>query len=91
MPGDKGKTDADEALNKKIRAAFKAAKDQDVVKQSDDVKLITENGKVKLQGTVNSNSAKQEIATIARREAGLTKVDNEVKVEERVGGESEKR
>jgi osmotically-inducible protein OsmY len=80
---DQGKTEADKKLNERIRTAIKANKV--AARDADDVTLVTEDGHVRLKGTVASEEAKKEIASAARKVAGLTKVNDDVKVAERVG------
>jgi osmotically-inducible protein OsmY len=80
---DKGKTDADDKLNNRIRDALKA--DNATVHEGSDVVLETVNGHVHVRGTVASEDAKKEIASVARKVAGLTHVSDEMKVAERVG------
>lgn len=81
--GDAGKTDADRQLTARIRAALKA--DKDVAAEAGDVRIRTENGSVNLVGTVTSKDAKEDIARIAGDIAGKAKVDDDLKVAERVG------
>jgi osmotically-inducible protein OsmY len=83
MGMDQGKTAADKKLNERIRTAIKANKI--AARDADDVTLVTEDGHVRLKGTVATEEAKKEIASAARKVAGLTKVNDDVKVAERVG------
>jgi osmotically-inducible protein OsmY len=80
---DQGKTDADKKLNDRIRAALKA--DKTAARDAGDVTLETANGHVKIKGTVASEESKKEIASVARKVAGLTHVTDDIKVAERVG------
>lgn len=84
--GDKGKTEADKALTTRIRNTLK--NDKTVSKEAADVDINTENGVVKLTGTVATAEAKREIARIASDIAGKAKVNDDVKVAERVGAGS---
>jgi osmotically-inducible protein OsmY len=78
---DQGRTEADKKLNDRIRAALKNAK----TREAGDVTLETVNGHVQLKGTVASEDAKKDIASVARKVAGLTHVTDDIKVAERVG------
>jgi osmotically-inducible protein OsmY len=80
---DQGKTEADKKLNDRIRAALK--KDKAASRDAGDVTLETVNGHVKLKGTVASSDAKKDVASVARKVAGLTHVTDDIKVAERVG------
>ncbi|MDQ3003345.1 MAG: BON domain-containing protein [Fibrobacterota bacterium] len=80
---DKSTTDADKALTARIRKALKA--DKDVASEAGDIRIITDKGEVKLLGTVTSKDVKSEISRIAKDVAGMTKVNDEMKVAERVG------
>lgn len=80
---DQGKTAADNKLNDRIRAAFK--RNTVATRDGGDVTLETRDGHVKLKGTVASEEAKKEIASVARKVAGLTHVTDDIKVAERVG------
>jgi osmotically-inducible protein OsmY len=80
---DKSTTEADRNLTARIRTALKA--DKDVASEQDDIRIITDKGEVKLIGTVTSKEVKSEISRIAKDVAGMTKVNDEMKVAERVG------
>jgi osmotically-inducible protein OsmY len=80
---DQGKTEADKKLNDRIRAALK--NDKQASRDAGDVTLETANGHVKLKGTVASEDAKKDVASVARKVAGLTHVTDDIKVAERVG------
>jgi osmotically-inducible protein OsmY len=78
---DQGRTEADKKLNDRIRAALKNNKTRD----AGDISLETVNGNVQLKGTVASEEAKKDIASVARKVAGLTHVTDDIKVADRVG------
>lgn len=78
---DQGRTDADKKLNDRIRAALKNNR----TPEAGDVSLETVNGHVQLKGTVASEGAKKDIASVARKVAGLTHVTDDIKVADRVG------
>jgi osmotically-inducible protein OsmY len=80
---DQGRTEADKKLNDRIRAALK--NDKQASRDAGDVTLETVNGHVKLKGTVASEDAKKDVASVARKVAGLTHVTDDIKVAERVG------
>lgn len=84
---DQGKTAADKKLNDRIRAALK--RNKTAARDAGDITLETSEGHVRLKGTVASEEAKKEIASVARKEAGLTHVSDDIKVAERVGQGSE--
>lgn len=84
--GDKGKTDADKALTSRIRTALK--NDKAAAKEASDINIDTENGVVRLTGTVATADDKKEIARVAGTAAGTAKVRDEIKVAERVGAGS---
>jgi X-X-X-Leu-X-X-Gly heptad repeat protein len=80
---DEGETAADKQLITRIRTALKA--DKDVAAEARDIRIEAENGEVDLEGTVTSKEIKDGIVRVARKIAGATKVDDEMKVAERVG------
>lgn len=77
-PGDQSESPADIAITQKIR--------QDVVKAdglsmtAKNVKIITINGVVTLRGPVNTDKEKTDIAAIAQRAAGVSRVDNQLEI-----------
>jgi osmotically-inducible protein OsmY len=81
---DKGKTEADKKTTKEIRAALE---DNRRIPDSEkkEIGIHTENGKVKLTGTVASDMSKIEAAAAASKVAGKANVKNEIKVAEKVG------
>lgn len=89
MAMDDAKTDADKQIISRIRTALRA--DKVAAAESRDVRIIAKDGKVTLEGTVASQEAKDGIARVSRKIAGATRVDDEVKVAERVGAGSSDR
>lgn len=83
---DQAKTDADGKLNDRIRAALNA--NAVTARDDDDIALITNDGSVRIKGTVTTEAVKKEIAKVVRDVAGMTKVNDDVKVADRVGAGS---
>ena len=81
LSGDRGKTTADEKLNVRIREAIKV--NAVAAKEAGDVKFETTDGHVRIIGTVTASDSKKEIAHVARKVAGLTHVNDDIKVAER--------
>jgi osmotically-inducible protein OsmY len=82
-PGDQGKTASDKKVTKRVRDALKA--DKNIAGEISDVNISTVNGKVNLLGSVATPEISKKIARIAGRVPGAKKVDNDLKVPERVG------
>ena len=80
---DQGRTAADKKLNERIRAAFK--QNSVAARAASDISMETVNGNVQLKGSVASEEEKKELASVARKVAGLTHVTDDVKIAERVG------
>lgn len=83
---DQAKTAADGKLNDRIRAALNA--NAVTARDDDDIALITNDGSVRIKGTVTTEAVKKEIAKVVRDVAGMTKVNDDVKVADRVGAGS---
>ncbi|HKP96987.1 MAG TPA: BON domain-containing protein [Fibrobacteria bacterium] len=80
---DYGKTEADKQLTSRIRSAIK--KDKSIPESEKDMAIRTEDGKVRLTGTLSSREAKDDIVRIATDIAGPSNVKVEIKMAERVG------
>lgn len=74
-------TNADVELTRKIRQDVVA--DRSFSTDAQNVKIITLNGVVTLRGPVSSLSEKQKINVLAKRVAGVKKVDNQLEVKSR--------
>ncbi len=79
LPGDQGNSQSDIATTQMIRKTLvSGANEFSVVSQN--VKIITSNGKVTLRGPVNTESEKNGIGAIANTIAGEGNVDNQLEV-----------
>jgi osmotically-inducible protein OsmY len=77
-PGDQAENEADRTITQQIR---KAVVDKDGLSMNaKNVKIITANGVVTLRGPVKSADEKADIAAIAQRTSGVTRVDNQIEV-----------
>jgi hypothetical protein len=77
-PGDQGESEADRGITQRIRQAVVA--DDALSSQAKNAKIITANGVVTLRGPVESNQEKTQLASLASRVQGVTKVDNQLEV-----------
>jgi osmotically-inducible protein OsmY len=77
-PGDQGQSKAEVDTTAAIR---KRVTDMDLSTNADNVKIITENGKVTLRGPVESDEEKQTIERLAREIAGEGNVTSELQVD----------
>jgi osmotically-inducible protein OsmY len=77
-PLDQGNNKADLATTAEIRKEILDAKDMSVNAQN--VKIITNGGKVTLRGPVNTAQEKQRIGEIAMKHASPANVDNQLEV-----------
>jgi hyperosmotically inducible protein len=79
LPGDQGNSAADIATTQMIRKTLvSGANEFSVISQN--VKIITGDGKVTLRGPVNTESEKNGIGAIAKTIAGEGNVDNQIEV-----------
>jgi hypothetical protein len=81
---DKATTEADRALNQRIRQALTA--DTSLGNTTERVHLNTENGEVTLQGAVATEEEKADIAAKVQQVAGVKKVNNELQMAPTAGG-----
>jgi hypothetical protein len=81
---DQATTEADRALNQRIRQALTA--DSSLGKTTERVRLNTENGEVTLQGAVATEKEKADIAAKVEQIAGVKKVDNQLQMAPSTGG-----
>jgi len=78
---DQSENEADRKITQQIRQAV--TKDDSLSTSAQNVKIITQNGKVTLRGTVNSDSEKQKVADKAKKVSGVKNVDNLITVEKK--------
>jgi hypothetical protein len=81
---DKATTEADRALNQRIRQALTA--DAALGKSTERVQLNTENGEVTLQGAVATEKEKADIGLKVQQVAGVKKVNNQLQMAPSTGG-----
>ena len=77
-PLDQPKNPADEEITASIR---KKMLDTKMSPNVQNVRVTTQDGVVKLRGTVKSEEEKEKVEEIARATDGATSVDSEIKVE----------
>jgi len=77
-PGDQAENEADRTITQQIRQAV-VGKDS-LSMNAKNVKIITANGVVTLRGPVKTPDEKADIAGIAQRTSGVTRVDNQIEV-----------
>jgi osmotically-inducible protein OsmY len=78
-PMDQGTTEGDRTITQQIR---KEVTDRDELStNAKNVKIITVDGVVTLRGPVKSQGEKTTIASIARKAAGVKRVDDQTEVE----------
>jgi hypothetical protein len=82
--GDQATTEADRALNQRIRQALTA--DSSLGGTTERVHLNTENGEVTLQGAVATEKEKADIAAKVQQIAGVKKVNNQLQMAPSTGG-----
>jgi osmotically-inducible protein OsmY len=77
-PGDQAENETDRTITQQIRQAV-VGKDG-LSMDAKNVKIITANGVVTLRGPVKTPDEKADIAGIAQRTSGVTRVDNQIEV-----------
>ena len=77
-PPDQQENETDLALTQKIRQAI--IDDDNLSMSADNVKIISQNGKVTLRGPVKDQAEKANIEAKAKAVAGVTSVDNQLEV-----------
>jgi osmotically-inducible protein OsmY len=82
--GDQATTEADRALNQRIRQALTA--DSSLRSTTERVHLSTENGEVTLQGAVATEKEKADITAKVQQVAGVKKVSNQLQMAPSTGG-----
>jgi hyperosmotically inducible protein len=75
---DQSENEADRKITQQIRQAV--TKDDSLSTSAQNVKIVTQDGKVTLRGTVKSESEKQKIAEKAKEVSGVKNVDNQITV-----------
>ncbi len=68
----------DVEITRQIRQAI--VKDESLSTNAHNVKIITNNGSVVLKGPVNSDTEKSKVEALAKKVAGVQKVENQVNV-----------
>jgi osmotically-inducible protein OsmY len=76
--GDQSEQEADVAATREIRRALTS--DDSLSTQAKNVKIITRDGVVTLRGPVENAQEQAAIEAIARRTAGVSRVDNQLEV-----------
>lgn len=76
---DQSENEADRKITQRIRQAV--TKDDSLSTSAQNVKIITQDGKVTLRGTVNSDSEKQKIADMAKKAPGVKNVENLITID----------
>jgi hyperosmotically inducible periplasmic protein len=71
---DQSENEADRKITQQIRQAV--TKDDSLSTSAQNVKIITQDGKVTLRGTVKSDSEKQKIGEMAKKASGVKNVEN---------------
>jgi osmotically-inducible protein OsmY len=71
---DQAENEADRKITQQIRQAV--VKDDKLSTSAHNVKIITQDGKVTLRGSVKSDSEKQQIAEKAKQVSGVKNVEN---------------
>jgi osmotically-inducible protein OsmY len=75
---DQSGSEADRKITQQIRQAV--TKDDSLSVSAQNVKIITQNGKVTLRGSVKSDAEKQKVAEKAKQVAGVKNVENLISV-----------
>jgi hyperosmotically inducible protein len=78
---DQPENEADRKVTQQIRQAI--TKDDSLSTSAQNVKIITQDGKVTLRGSVNSDNEKQKIADQAKKVQGVKSVDNLITVDKK--------
>ncbi|HEX2228444.1 MAG TPA: BON domain-containing protein [Candidatus Binatia bacterium] len=77
---DQSGNEADRKITQQIRQAV--TKDDSLSTSAQNVTIVTQDGKVTLRGTVNSDSEKQKIAEKAKQVSGVKNVENLITVKQ---------
>jgi hyperosmotically inducible periplasmic protein len=77
-PGDQGGSEADRTVTQHVRQGV--VDDGTLSMTAKNVKIITVDGVVTLRGPVNSAAEKSQVASIAQRVAGVTRVDDKLEI-----------
>jgi osmotically-inducible protein OsmY len=78
-PMDQGGSEGDRTITSEIRKAL--TDNDDLSTNAKNVKIITQDGIVTLRGPVKNDQEKTTISGIARRAAGVKRVDDQLEVE----------
>jgi hyperosmotically inducible periplasmic protein len=71
---DQSENEADRKITQQIRQAV--TKDDSLSTSAQNVKIITQDGKVTLRGTVKNDNEKQKIGEMAKKASGVKNVEN---------------
>jgi hyperosmotically inducible protein len=71
---DQSENEADRKITQQIRQAV--TKDDSLSTSAQNVKIITQDGKVTLRGTVKNENEKQKIGEMAKKASGVRNVEN---------------
>jgi hyperosmotically inducible periplasmic protein len=71
---DQSENEADRKITQQIRQAV--TKDDSLSTSAQNVKIITQDGKVTLRGTVKNENEKQKIGEMAKKASGVKNVEN---------------
>lgn len=77
-PGDQSENESDVEMTRKIRSAV--TDDNSLSTNAQNVKIITQNGKVTLRGPVNNQQERNKILSTAKKIAGQDKVEDQMEV-----------
>lgn len=81
--GDQSETEADRTITQNVRKAVIA--DSSLSALAKNIKIITNKGVVTLRGPVNSDNEKEAIGNKAMQVQGVTRVDNQLEVNQTPG------
>ena len=78
--GDQSENEADRKITQEIRKTIVA--DDKLSTSAQNVKIVTNDGKVTLRGPVKTAAEKAKIAQLAAKEAGKATIDNQLDIKE---------
>jgi hyperosmotically inducible periplasmic protein len=78
-PGDQGESEADRTITQQVRQ--EVVSDDALSMTAKNVKIITVEGVVTLRGPVKTEKEKTNIGALARKTAGVKRVDNQLEIE----------
>jgi hypothetical protein len=86
--GDQSETEADRTITQNVRKAIIADSSLSVLAKN--IKIVTNRGVVTLRGPVNSENEKESIGNKAMQVQGVTRVDNQLEVNQTPGAQFNK-